>query len=317
MNKKIFILILISLFFQNLIAQKVSNEEQRKIISEMLYQINTGFLKSEKQKFKTIEYNPNDFFSKSFPITEADSCFKLMSETAKIEFKKNRLYFVTDVLNTLNNNDLRSSLIEIFIFKNKLFYDKDSLKLRGQGGGNRITDEHYQITRNYPLKSEQSDIKKIDGSLIMKVDFVIGYDIVSVKKNDLKSKKIQIGKDTIQVIDIIENKVVLKGKTENINLINFIKKNKIAIPLDLNDEGYDSEKQLSFSSITIYKSNYENFVQKKVSKNEFDKLMTIDKLNEIQNEEQYKIIKNVTTIGDTFILYKPKYKIYYLTVEIK
>lgn len=317
MKKKIFITLLISLFIQNLIAQKVSNENERKWVAKMIYDINDGFFNSEKQKFKTIVYNPEDFFSKPFSIKEADSCFKLMDETAQIEIENNRLYFVADILSSLNNSELRSSLIEINKYQNRLFYNKDSLKLKGQGGGNKMTGDRYQITRNYPLKSEQSDIEKIYGSLVMQVDFLIGYDTASLTKNDIQNNEIKIGDDAIELVDVLDNKIVLRGETKNVNLINFISKNKIARPLTLNDEGYDSEKLLSFSSIMINKSVYENMILKKISKDEFDKLMSIEKLNGLQNQEQFQVIKNVTKIGNKFILYKPRYKTYYLTVNFK
>ena len=56
MNKKIVITIalLIYPFIQNLSAQKVSNEKERKLVSEMIYALNTDFFDSKKQKFKTI-----------------------------------------------------------------------------------------------------------------------------------------------------------------------------------------------------------------------------------------------------------------------
>jgi hypothetical protein len=314
-GNKILLIITVLLFIQNLQAQKILKEEDRKMIVELIYGLNSGILKVEDSKFKTAVYNPEDFFSKPFSLKEADSCYKLMNETAKIEIEKDRIYFITNILNSLNNEKLRSSLIEITKSENKLFYGRDSLVIKnGQGGGNRIENDIYQITRNYPLNNKQSDYTKIHGSLIMKIDFLIDYNSINLTKNEI-GKKLTIGRDTIEVINIIDNSIVLKGSTDNVNLINFVSKNKVAKPLTMDDKEYDMEKLFSFSAVTMYKSIYENMAIKKVNFEDFNKMMTINKLNEIQKEEQYKIIKNVAKIGENFILYKPIYKTYYLTVN--
>lgn len=313
-NKLLFIIITL-LFSKNLHAQKVLKEKDRKMIVEMMYGINSEILKDDGYKFKTVIYNAEDFFSKPFSLEEADSCYKLMNETAKIEIEKDRIYFIANLLNSLNNEKLRSSLIEISKSENKLFYGKDSLVIQNaQGGGNRIENDIYQITRNYPLNKEQSNKKKIHGSLVMKIDFLIGYNSVNLTKNEI-GKSVTIGKDTIKIIDILHDAVVLKGNTENVNLINFVSKNKVSKPLTMDDKGYDMEKSFSFSSVTMYQSIYENIAVKKINFEDFDKLMTVHKLNEIQKDEQYRIIKNVAVIGNNFILYKPFYKTYYLTVN--
>ncbi|AND63896.1 hypothetical protein AX766_05415 [Flavobacterium covae] len=312
---KALLVIVILLFFQKAQAQKILKEEDRKMIVNLIYGINSEILKVQDFKFKTAIYNSEDYFSKPFSFEEADSYYKLMNKTAKIKIEKDRLYFIVNILNNLNNNKLRSSLIEINKSKNKLFYGKDSLVIKNtQGGGNRIENDIYQITRNYPLNSNQSDSTKIHGSLIMKMDFIVGYNSINLTKNEI-GKKLTIGKDSIEIINIVDNVLVLKGDTDNINLINFVSNNTVPKPLTMDDKGYDIEKSFSFSSVTMFKSIYENIVVKKINLEDFDKMMTIDKLNEIQKEEQYKIIKNIAKIGEKIILYKPIYKTYYLTVN--
>ena len=312
---KVLLTITVLLFIQNLQAQKILKEDDRKMIVELIYGMNSEILKVQDFKFKTAVYNPEDFFSKPFSLEEIDSCYKLMNETAKIEIEKDRIYFIADILNSLNNEKLRSSLIEVSMSENKLFYGKDSLVIKNaQGGGNRIENDIYQITRNYPLNNKQSDYKKIHGSLIMKIDFLIDYNSINLTKNEI-GKKITIGKDTIEIVNILDNSIVLKGRTNNVNLINFVSKNKVSKPLTMNDKEYVMEKSFSFSAVTMYKSIYENMAIKKIRFEDFDKMMTINKLNEVQKEEQYKIIKNVAKIGENFILYKPIYKTYYLTVN--
>ncbi|AEW86522.1 hypothetical protein B0A78_13265 [Flavobacterium columnare NBRC 100251 = ATCC 23463] len=313
-NKALLVIITL-LFIQKAQAQKILKEDDRKMIVNLIYGINSEILKVEDFKFKTAIYNSEDYFSKPFSFEEADSCYKLMNKTAKIKIEKDRLYFIANILNTLNDDKLRSSLIEINKSKNKLFYGKDSLVIKNaQGGGNRIENDIYQITRNYPLNSNQSDSTKIHGSLIMKMDFIVGYNSINLTKNEI-GKKLTIGKDSIEIINIVDNVLVLKGDTDNINLINFVSNNTVPKPLTMDDKGYDIEKSFSFSSVTMFKSIYENIVVKKINLEDFDKMMTIDKLNEIQKEEQYKIIKNIAKIGEKIILYKPIYKTYYLTVN--
>lgn len=316
-NKQTFFIIIILLLFQNLQAQKTIKEEDRKIIVKMIYGMDSEILKSGDLKFKSVIYKPEDFFSKPFSLEEADTCYKLMNETAKIEFKKDRIYFITNILNSLNNNDLRGSLIEIHKSENKLFYGKDSLEINnGQGRGNRIENDIYQITVNYPLETEIEDLKKVHGSFVMKVDFLIGYNSANLTKNDI-GKNVLIGKDTISIVNIIENSIILKGSTEKVNIINFVSNERVSKPLTIDDKGYDMEKSFSLYSVSIYKSDYENIGLKHLTYEEYDKLMTLEKLKERQNEEQYKIIKNVAKIGEKFILYKPYYKTYYLTIDYK
>lgn len=314
-NNKVFWIMIAILFIQNLQAQKVLKEDDRKMIVEMIYGMNSEILKGEDSKFKSVVYNPEDFFSKPFSLEEADSCYKLMNETAKIEIEKGRIYFIANILNSLNNEKSRSSLIKINKSENKLYYDKDSLEIKNaQGGGNIIENDIYQITCNYPLNQEQSNSTKIHGSLVMKIDFIVGYNSIDLTKNEI-GKRLKIGKDTIEIINILNNSIVLKGNTDDVKLINFVSRSRVSKPLSIDSKGYDIGNSLSFSSVSMYKSIYESCAVKKMNYEDFDKMMTIDKLNEIQKEEQYKIIKDVAKIGDNFILYQPVYKTYYLTVN--
>lgn len=295
-------------------AQKIQNENQRKLVAEMIYDINKDFFQEKANKFKVIDFKESDFFLKPFTMSEAQSCFDLMNQTSKLELN-NKLKYIAQILSSLNNSDLKSSLIEIERYENKLFYGKDTLKIRpGYGGGNILEVGKYKITRSYNLKNKYSDSTKINGSLLLKIKFVIGYDTINLDKS-MNNEKIKLGDNEIEIIDIIDNKIVIGGETDNVSLINFISKNKIAKELEFGDKGFVSDKKLSFSSISIYKSNYKKIIQEKISKEEFDKQMTMEKLNEVQNEEQYKVIKNVSEIGNQFILYKPRYKTFYLTVK--
>ncbi len=243
-----------------------------------------------------------------------------MEKTAKIEFQKdswdeNRLYFAANILTKLNSEKYINS-IEVDLHKNNLFYKNDTLKIgNSRGGGNNISENSYQITRNYPLDKEQQDTTEISGSMIMKINFVVGYDFKTFNKEDI-GKPILLGSDIIEIVDIIDNGIVLKGNTENIKIINFVSKNKVSKPYSLSEKNIDLADSFTFSSLTIYKSNYENIFLKKMSFEEYDKLMTIDYLKKIQTGERYKILKNVAKIGDNFILYKPIYKTYFLTAKL-
>ena len=252
--KKTFLILIILLIFQDLQAQKITKEEDRKMIVKIIYGMNNKFLNVGDLKFKSVVYKPEDFFSKPFSLEEADSCYKLMNETAKIEFEKERIYFIANILNSLNNNNLRGSLIEINKSENKLFYGKDSVEINnGQGRGNRIVNDIYQITINYPLETEIKDYKKVHGSFVMKVDFLIGYNTVLLTKSDI-GKNISLGKDTINIVNIQENSIVLKGSTDKVNIINFVSKDKVSKPLTIDDKGYEMGKSFSlYSSPTIRK----------------------------------------------------------------
>jgi hypothetical protein len=148
----------------------------------------------------------------------------------------------------------------------------------------------------------------------MKVEFLTDYNSVSLTKKDI-GKKITLGNETLEIVNIIDNAIVLKGNSEKVNVINFISDNEVAKPLTLLDEGFSLENSFSSASATIYKSNYENIVLKKISFEEFNKLMTVDKMNAMQHEEQYRVIYNVAKIGEKFILYSPIYKTDFLTVS--
>jgi len=318
--KKVFFIILVGFFVQKSFAQEVTiTEENREMIVMFMYWMESEMFSTEEQKFKTVVYNPNDYFLKPMSSEEIESCFKLMKETAKLEFDfrfdDKRMYFVVNILTALNSKERASNSVEVSKHENRLFYGKDTLKIKNaQGGGNRIGSDYYQITRNYPLDSEQTDTTKISGSLVMKVDFLAGYDSVSLTNKDT-GKKITLANETFEIVNIINNAIVLKGNSENINVINFLSNNEVAKPLTMLDEGFDMENSFTVASLTTYKSNYENIVLKKMSFEEFDKLMTVEKLNEMRGEELYRIIKNVAKIGDKFILYKPIYKTYFLTVD--
>ena len=312
--KRIFFTILIGFFVQNSFAQEIVSEEHREMIVKFIYGIDTEIFKTEERQLNTEVYNPEDYFSNILSNEEVEACFNLMNKTAKIEFGGERIYFVANILTSLNTKELKSSGINVWKHENRLFYGEDTLKIQNaQGSGNRFGNDYYQITRNYPLDSEQTDTTKIRGSLVMKVEFLTGYDSISLKKNDI-DKEFKLADETLKIINIIGDAIVLKGNSENVNVINFVSDNDVAKPLALLDGG-DLGSSFTLAIFTTYKSLYENLVLKKMSFEEFDKLMTIDKLNDMQHDERYRIIKNVAKIGDKFILYKPIYRTYFLTVN--
>jgi hypothetical protein len=314
--KKVFLTILITLFAQHTFAQETIKKEHREMIVKFVYGIDSEMFNSKERKFKTVSYNSEDYFSNTLSNEEIETCFNLMSKTAKLEFGDERIYFVANILTALNS-EKRTNSIDVWKHENRLFYGNDTLKIKNyQGGGNNIGSDYYQITRNYPLDSEQTDTTKIHGSLVMQVEFLADYNFVSLTKKDI-GKKFTLGNETLEIVNIIDNAIVLKGNAEKVNVINFISDNEVAKPLTLLDKGFSMENSFTFASATMYKSNYENIVLKKMSFKEFDRLMTIDKLNEMQHEEQYRVIKNVATIGEKFILYKPIYTTYLLTVNYK
>lgn len=318
--KKLFLISTLFFCISNLFSQDIITKEQRDFIVKFSYYTDSEIFKPQKHKFKTEDYKYEDYFDNTISIEETESCFKLMEETAKIEFQKdfwdeNRLYFTANILTKLNSEKY-INIIEVDLHKNSLFYKNDTLKIgNNQGGGNNVSENSYQITRNYPLDKEQQDTTGISGSMIMKINFVIGYDFKKFNKEDI-GKPILLGSDIIEIVDIIDNGIVLKGNTENIKIINFISKNKVSKPYSMSEKNIDLADSFTFSSSTIYKSSYENIFLKKMSFEEYDKLMTIDYLKKIQTGEKYKILKNVAKIGDNFILYKPIYKTYFLTAKL-
>lgn len=304
--KRALLLILILSLFQGAFAQEITNEEDRKMFVKLIYEMESETFKAENIKFKTERYQPEEYFT-FMSEEETASCLQLMKETARLAFSADRLYFTANILTALNDPQ-RIGSVSVTRHENRLFYDKDSLEIiHAEGGGNAAGNDYYQVTLNYPLGENLADLSKIHGSLVMKVDFLTGYDSVLLTGRD-KGKKITLGNETLEIVNIIDNVIVLKGNTKNVKLINFVGDQMVAKPLD-------REGAFLSTSGTTYKSCYENIVLKKMSLEDFDKVMTMEKLNAIEQEEAYRVIKTIAPIQGKFLLYRPAYTTRFLTVN--
>lgn len=307
MRKNYFIL-LILLIAPRLFAQEIKNEKDRKMFVEFIYEAENETFNSGKINFVTYDYDPHEYFSTVMSEGEKIECLNLMKNTARLSFDNERIYFSANILTILNDAQRFNSL-RVTKHENKLFYGKDSLKiLNAEGGGNNIGNDYYQITLNYPLGDNQTETDKIKGSLIMKVDFLTGYDSVSLTPKDV-GKKVTLASEIVEIVNIHNNAILLKGDTKNVQIVNFVSPGKVA--KNVNHQG---EAIFSLSSHTSCKSFYENIVLKKMSLKDFDKLMTIEKLNEIMNEEPYRVLKTASPIENQFVLYKPIYSTSYFEV---
>lgn len=305
--KKAFLILGALSFAQSVFAQKITDEEDRKMFVKLIYEMESEAFKAEKGEFKTVSYNPGDYYKTVMSEAETESCLNLMKKTAKLGFSADRLYFTANILLSLND-EKRIGSVDVTRHENRLFYDKDPLEIvNAEGGGNNIGNDYYQVTLNYPVRGNLTDISKIHGSLIIKVDFLTGYDSVLLTGSDI-GKKIILANETLEIVNIIDYVIVLKGNTKNVKMINFVSDQKVAKPLD-------GEEALMFSSHSTYKSCYESIVLKKMSLADFDKFMTIDRLNEMEHEEPYRVIKTIAPVKDKFILYRPVYTTHFLTVD--
>ncbi len=124
---------------------------------------------------------------------------------------------------------------------------------------------------------------------------IAGYPSISLTKKNI-GKQFTLDNKKVDVVSILDNKVVLKGDYENINLINFVSGKKIAASFG------GAENFLPVSG-TISKSNYENICVKKMNFEEYLEMITEEKLKEMETEERYKILISPAEIGNKFILY--------------
>ncbi|GHT35093.1 hypothetical protein FACS189434_12350 [Bacteroidia bacterium] len=295
---------------------------QRDFAVKFIYSIDSAALTPEKLTFKKVDYNPDDYFSKPFTNEETNSCWDTIQRTATLKFHN----FLDDIRLRLTVNVTEkvgeAPSIDAFLldkFKNCILYENDSVKLNIQNAGQNVefnwnldndNVKDYtirKIYREYPLPSNDMDSSKFSGYLVMEVGFLVGYSSVHLSNTDI-GKTFVLDKDTLEIVNIFGNNVILKGNSENIKIINFLADKKVVKP---------TGDTFTFASVGIYKSNYENIYLKKMTFEEFDKLMTVEKIKEMKNEEQYRIIKNAADIGKKFMLYKPVYRTEYLKVDYK
>lgn len=304
--KRTLVLILILSLIQGAFAQEITSEEDRKMFVQLIYEMENETFKATNTKFKPERYQPEEYFT-FMSEEETASCFQLMKKTAKLAFSADRLYFSANILATLNDPK-RIGSVEVTRHENRLFYGKDTLGIvYAEGGGNNIGNDYYQVTLNYPLRENPEDLSKVHGSLVFKVDFLSGYDSVLLSGSDI-GKKITLANEALEIVNIIDNIIVLKGHTKNVKLISFVGDQMVAKPLD-------REGAFLTTSGTTYKSCYENIVLKKMTLEDFDKVMTLDKLNTIEQEEVYRVIKTIAPIKGKFLLYRPVYTTHFLTVS--
>ncbi len=126
-----------------------------------------------------------------------------------------------------------------------------------------------------------------------------GFPAVSLTRKDIG--KFTLENDTLEIISIVGNRIVLEGNVGNLRLINFVSDNEI-VKGERDEDGGLIQR---WGVVVIPKSVYVDICINKMTYEEFDKLMTLEKWEEItKKDENYQIAKSETEIGNKFILYR-------------
>lgn len=305
-------------------AQELTKRQESRIKRLFEYGSRTSLLFSSDEEYaELIHYEPENFFYKSLSKNDMEKCTNLIQETANIKIehdtinKISELLFEADLIENVNRDD--EFRIGIKILENNLLIDKDTLPLKKQSSTN-YGNGKIEIMK--PL-SEIIDSTKVSGYIKCKINYLSGYEQITLTKNDI-GQTFNLDTFTFKLLEVTDNLVFIdcvnySGK--NFGMVNFASNGKAVVHKFCKEdlEKAQEKKELSpicrsnMIGIRHHLELYNIFKEKPdMSEEEFKEIAITDFLESFkksgQSNRYYIILTNLTPIKEKFIFYISNYE---------
>ncbi|SHI42793.1 hypothetical protein SAMN04487911_10239 [Arenibacter nanhaiticus] len=321
MRNKITLLVF-SFFIVSIVkAQEKITDDMREMYSKILYANKEPIFKDDIFQYKTVDYIASDHFFPAPPNQIVDQCIRTIKNSGQLITEaysgSSDLYF-----KALLSEDVASYLSDEFTLTIK----ESGLQYEN---GNKIgLDVKSKTALNLgELKLKVRTEKEIDasqnilGSLKFDLEFLAKYEKVQLSRSDI-GEIFKIGSCDFKLVDVFKNKIVLEKlcmdeeEELEIKVINFTGNGQVIQPysyfelLELKEKNDNINVDGAYirNEIDLYKIIYDIFLAKpEITFEEFDRLMTVDLLEGLNNATNYTILKSVGNFEGNFMLYSPKY----------
>lgn len=311
--------ILLTFFVSILVVAKSQelSEEKRVQVVGYMYKTYSSLSTADSALYKVVPFDRANTYSSPFSDTQLASCLSKINQsktlTAISFFNKYHVQLKCE-LGQFENSGLNDQ-IDISISENNLTINGQPLELlkfyNNQSSSNSI--KQFQ-----QIKNQEIDTSQIGGSATYALDFLKAYDTLKLDRSFI-GKTITLNGQSVRIVQIMGNRIVLDGKIDNLKCINYVEENKVAKSYSFTDlkkinakRPADDQLKMSFSpsqrSSTVYQSQFDLFQNNPdMDLEEYTKIMTLDKLKELKDSPKYTVIHLMAPVGDSFTFAVPIY----------
>ncbi|MES2240351.1 MAG: hypothetical protein V4497_08855 [Bacteroidota bacterium] len=342
MKIKLSLLIIFSVFSNYLKAQNKS-EEDRKADAKRAYLHYSETLKKKDYVFHKLDFNETDYFFKTIDENKIKDYLDFINKSLKLEIIKNSntsgfsdlklTVNLPDFFEDLNDQTFRGlyhNQIEIKNISSDLV-DEFNNPLKLSYVTKDYSSKKIIYTRMF-VKDTMHKVESINfkGSVKYEMEFLTDYDKIEISLDQIGSE-FKLGKSRYKLLDYFNNFFIIRklsGPLESIRIVNLTADGKLTKPysdsefndLKKNDSAFvNKENFFNFPSSGIPDFFYDVFKNEpKITLEEFDKLLTFEKLDELNKFNYLKTIIMLPTVGNLnskYILYTPQYKTEFIEIN--
>lgn len=302
MKKKVYLLLILVFISQIIHSQKTEiPEKEKNLFYSFVFEKTKKLFKKPEYNFKSQKLELDRKFIKSNkPEDSIISSIKYFEKNSKLEIKNNSIMLISNFPDNFISEDL--DVISIKLEENKLFGNNNTpLKITKS----ESTTFGKNINKSNFLSFDSKFDENLKGEVSYRIKFITDYSFKKISKKDI-GKTIKLSKNHYEIIDIFENKIILKSNLSDKSTIRDLEIK--CISLDKNGEMELISEIPSISSSLINQEIY-HLLKK-------DKDLSIDIYkNKIPFEElmddsllgKYIILERPAPIDNEIILYQPIY----------
>lgn len=297
------------------------SEEDFLMMSEFVYDMCTSIFKEKNYVYKEAPFEKHDFFDPVPSTDQVDRLVQLIKKEGKITIEKDDFgpQLVFSVKLEENDSELFDNLEKLSLEESNLINEhQQKLELQGFYSVYR-TSEVYKLVGSID-KETYDTAATLSGNATYHFDILVGYDQVKLSKSHV-GKTFSLDNCTFKLVDIVSNQIILEpmcDKDLSVKLINFAKPDVVyesyaydeLMEMKEKDASINTEGSFTQSSQTIDKKLFDTFKKNpRFSLKKFRKMLTKKEIERLSKEESiYLVLEHVAPIGNTFVLFSPKFQ---------
>lgn len=330
------LLIILSFFSTYLNSQNYPEGERSKKVKR-LFSYSLELFKKKDYVFNKIDFTERDYYYRTVDENKIKEYLDFINKSLKLEIIKdsNTSGFsalsltinLPDFFEDLNNYRFKELYHEQIDIENIYFdlVDEFNNKIKLSYIDKEFSSKKIIYTRLFAKDTNhQSESINLKGEIKYEIKFLTNYDIIEVSLDQI-GKNFKLGNSSYKLIDYFNNNFIIKNLSgppqEEICIVNLTSDGKLTKPYP-----YSEFKNLKkIDSSFVDKVNFYNVktsgipeflyeIFKKdpnISLEEFDKLVTLEKLDELKENNPLKriiMLPTVSNLNSKYILYTPQYK---------
>ncbi|KAB1155137.1 hypothetical protein F7018_11700 [Tenacibaculum aiptasiae] len=289
------------------------SEEQKDFIYKMKFDMTKKLFEKPKYNFKNQKLDLNKKLIKS------NKTKKLIIESINFFEKNAKLKIINEKTKSIN---LVSNFPSNFVVENPNIISIELLELKLLGNNNTLlktlnaesTSFGTYIIKSNQLSFDSKFDKNLTGEVSYRIKFITSYSSIKVSKKDI-GKTIKLSNDEYKLIDLFENKLILKSNLNENSTINDLEIKCISINKKGTMELFSQNSPAS--SLLIKKEIYHLLKENKnfnikVYKNK----LPFQELMDNKLSGKYIVLELPAPIENEVILYQPIYGVN-KTIKVK